>query len=266
MATNAFYNREDEIKTIWRENASLYQIGIIVLVLLVGIAIGALLFNDNINFSLNIYTEIISILVTALVVDQIVRRRDQVQQRRRLLRDIAGPSGEVARAAINIMRQEGWLEGNRSLLVNANLWEAQLTGVSLNGANLQGAALGNAFLERAYLSNVNLSGADLMGADMRESDLVRTNLTNAQMRFANLTGAYLGAADLRGTNLQDCNLLNAHLTDMYFGNAQFNEETVLPDGTRWSSGADLSRFTEASHPDFWQPGWVIDHQNNSMSQ
>lgn len=263
MATNAFYNREDEIKNIWRENASLYQIGTIVVVLLAGIVIGALLFSDNINFSLNIYTEVISIIVTALVVDQIVRRRDQMQQRRRLLRDVGGPSGEVARAAINIMRQEGWLEGKRSLLVNANLWEAQLTGVALNGANLRGAALGNAYLERAYLSNVDFGGADLMGADMRESDLVRTNLNGAQMRFANLSGAYLGASDLRGANLQDCNLLNAHFTDMYFGGAHFNKETILPDGSHWTSDADLSRFTDANHPDFWQPGWVIDQQSNT---
>lgn len=255
-------NREQEIQDIWRSNRPFFQLGFIFLVLLIGIAIGALLFGDNANFNLNIYTEIISIIVTALVVDQIIRRRDRKQMQQRLLRDVAGPSEDVAKAAINIMREENWLVGEHSLLKNAYLWEAKLTGVALNGANLSGAALGNSYFQEAYLSNVNFSNADLMGADLNRADMVNSNFHNAQMRYANLEASYLGAADLRGANLQDAYLAGAHFTDMYFGDATFDSNTVLPDGSRWDQTAEIDRFTDPAHPQYWQPAWVAEKEMN----
>jgi len=262
MAYNSSSNREQEIQDIWQSNKTFFRLGFIAVVLLVGIVIGALIFNDNVNFSLNMYGEIISIIVTALVVDQIIRRRDRKQMQQRLLRDVAGPSEDVAKAAINIMREEDWLTGDRSLLKKAYLWEAKLAGVALNGANLAGAALGNSYFMEAYLSNVDFSGADLMGANLAKADMVNTNFHNAQMRYANLEGAYLGAANLRGANLQDAYLADAHLTDMYFGDATFDENTVLPDGSRWDTSAELDRFTDPAHPNFWQPGWVAEKEMN----
>lgn len=41
-------------------------------------------------------------------------------------------------------------------------------------------------------------------------------------------------------NLQGANLLAAW----------FDEDTVLPDGTKWVPDTDMERFTDPDHPDF----------------
>ena len=33
-------------------------------------------------------------------------------------------------------------------------------------------------------------------------------------------------------------------------------QAILPDGTHWTPETDMSRYTDHSHPDFWQPDWL----------
>ena len=35
--------------------------------------------------------------------------------------------------------------------------------------------------------------------------------------------------------------------------AQFDEQTILPDGTNWTTQTVIARFTDPQHPYFWQP-------------
>ena len=84
--------------------------------------------------------------------------------------------------------------------LNANLEDADLRNVRLNGANLSKASLTDAYLE----------GAELSGA--------------------NLYRAYLIRADLRGTNLSGADLSEADLTDANLSGAVWNDETVFPEG------------------------------------
>ena len=58
---------------------------------------------------------------------------------------------------------------------------------------------------------------------------------------AKLKGMQLGGADLTGAELADSDLSAAILDEM----------TCLPDGAYWSADADLARFTDRSHSDFW---------------
>jgi uncharacterized protein YjbI with pentapeptide repeats len=114
-----------------------------------------------------------------------------------------------------------WLAGVD--LSGANLWFADLHKANLRGANLQKAALEGANLKGAKLEYANLQGAELVGA----------NLQGAELNYANLRGAELAGANLSLVKL--------------------DKSTTLPDGTRWSSDSDLSRFTDAEHPEFWRP-------------
>lgn len=91
---------------------------------------------------------------------------------------------------------------------------------TLKGMHFDKAALSNAPLKDAYLVDVSLRDAILRGADLR--------------------GAILHGANLRGADLSG---------------AQFNRKTMLPDGSHWTPGADLSRFTDPNHPDFFD----VDH-------
>jgi uncharacterized protein YjbI with pentapeptide repeats len=49
----------------------------------------------------------------------------------------------------------------------------------------------------------------------------------------------LWKADLRGANLRDARLHGANLSG-----ALFNEQTILPDATHWSSRTEMARFIE----------------------
>jgi uncharacterized protein YjbI with pentapeptide repeats len=93
-------------------------------------------------------------------------------------------------------------------------------------------------LNGARLHNANLQGADLREANLQRADLYAANLQGADLRGAVLRKAYLGLANLRGA---------------YLNRAKFDEDTVLPDGTRWAQDSDLLRFVDANHPDFWVP-------------
>ena len=62
----------------------------------------------------------------------------------------------------------------------------------------------------------------------------------------------LQEADLRGANLQEANLWGANLQGADLGGATFDENTMLPDGTKWTPGTDMGRFTDREHPDFWR--------------
>ncbi|EDX4244303.1 pentapeptide repeat-containing protein [Salmonella enterica subsp. enterica serovar Daytona] len=84
---------------------------------------------------------------------------------------------------------------------DANLFDANLCGADLRGANLRDANLFDA----------NLCGADLFDADLFDADLFDANLCGANLRDANLCGANLCDADLR-----DANLCGADLPDLTF--------------------------------------------------
>ena len=81
-------------------------------------------------------------------------------------------------------------------LRNANLWYADL-----RGADLRDASLGCADLEYADLGGANLSGADLEYADLRDADLRGANLGHANLYGADFSGADLGGANLWSTDL-----------------------------------------------------------------
>jgi hypothetical protein len=91
---------------------------------------------------------------------------------------------------------------------------------------------------RAYgwLSDGSLQGADLFGANLQGTLLVKADLRDAALLSANLQDAYLQEANLEG--------------------AMFNMQTILPNGQTWTPDADLSCFTDETHPNFWQPDWV----------
>ncbi len=75
------------------------------------------------------------------------------------------------------------------------------------------------------------------------------------MSAANLEGANLNAANLKGARLQEANLEGADLED-----AKFDENTTLPDKTKWTPDTDMECFTNPEHPEFGEkPKKTIDN-------
>jgi hypothetical protein len=110
-----------------------------------------------------------------------------------------------------------------------------LSGVSLNKADLSNLDLSGANFSETDLTRANLSRANLSGANLREANLFIANLHGAILRQANLSGAKLNpaelgqadlseadlsgadlsSADLSTTRIQGANFSGANLTDVY---------------------------------------------------
>jgi hypothetical protein len=141
-----------------------------------------------------------------------------------------------------------------AVLFRGNLRGAELLGANLRGANLQeadllGAAMVGANLQEANLTHANLEEANLLGARLQKANLRSATLEGADLKGANLEGANLNRAILEGADLSKASLEGANLEG-----ARFDLLTMLPDGSAWLPSADLARFTDPDHPQFWNRG------------
>lgn len=234
----------------------------------------------------NLGTEMVGAMMTFGLFHFVMGLRNE---QKRLVQDVASQSNEIARAAVEILRQEGWLEGKNGLLKGMNLEQANLQQADLKRVNLREARLGG---RSASAGGANLQQADLMDADLRLADLMYSNLQEAYFVGANLAEAYLVGANLRGAylreaNLQEAKLWNANLQgailqdanlrDAKLERVQFDERTVLPDAQpitdvqgnwrkdaygnyifdkHWTAAVDMSRYTDPHHVHFWQPAYL----------
>ena len=156
-------------------------------------------------------------------------------------------------------------------LSGAEFFSANLSGAKLRRVDLSGANFEVANLSEANLLNANLLGANLLGTNLSGADLNGVNLSGVTLKEANLLGADLQDANLTEANLQNANLLgvnlqNANLSGAGLEDAAFDNQSILPDSQAtelnepsylaWTPDTDMSRYTSADHPHFWQPTWA----------
>ncbi|MBL8156353.1 MAG: pentapeptide repeat-containing protein [Anaerolineae bacterium] len=151
---------------------------------------------------------------------------------------------------LEFLRQIGWLTGDNAVLKGAKLIEIDLSGADLHFADLSEAVLQGANLSGADLSAAELSGVEFGLADLTEANLNDATLVDADFSRADLRGAVLELADLSEAGLREADLRGANLTNSILSGAvgldeaDFDANTILPDGSRWSRDTDLMRFTE----------------------
>ncbi len=251
-------SRWDEIRRIHFESATAYRIlGGLVLVG-IGVWLGANLFAGDAGYGTNLYTEFISIAVTVFIIDILNRRRDERRReqelREQLVLDLHSPNNSTAIEAIHKMHVRDWLSGEESPLRKGVFFEvdwrnAQLSGSDLEsakffGARLEGADLSAAYLYFAYMSQINLAkaklrdayldcadlsfacleGTNLSSASLLDTELKSANLNDADCSWANFEGANLEYttmtySDFDHVNLEKANLRNANLEGASFCNA-----------------------------------------------
>jgi pentapeptide repeat protein len=187
---------------------------------------------------------ILEIVIAVLALDWLAERRAQRAYKRGIIQQMGSTVPGFALEAVRLANLEGWLEDGS--LRAAGLLYANLQGARLGRANLQGAELTRANLIGAWLMGSNLKGAGLMAANLQSAVLMGTNLQGANLSGSNLESAALIEANLQGANLSLANLRGAELT-----RAKFDGATVMPDGSAWNKGVDLTRYTNASHPLYW---------------
>jgi len=212
----------------------------------------------------NFSTEVFGAFMTFILFEQILNKgQTDKAEKRRLIRQLKSSINSERVRALEELRQRRWLKNgflSGENLAGVNLAGENLTNAKLEQANLTGAILTGATLEAVDLERSNLTGADLEQANLFGSNLTETILTEAILTKANLEFAYLGDAVLVGANLTGANLVGASLeggdlVGAVLVNAKFNEETYLPDETKWTPETDMTRYTDPDHPDFWQPEW-----------
>ncbi|MCB9460551.1 MAG: pentapeptide repeat-containing protein [Anaerolineaceae bacterium] len=202
----------------------------------------------------------------------IVQQHQYIQnQKAELILQLGSPDNSIAIEAVRQLDRLQWLYdgtldnsilyGNnlseaymdKAVMRNVNLNESCLRHVRLYDADLKNSQLYGADLENALLDGINLENAALRLANLVDASLGRANLKNTNLQEVDLEGADLRSAMLQGADLQGSNLRNANLSS-----AEFDTTTLLPDSTQenpvyWTSGIDLERYTNAEHPNFWQP-------------
>lgn len=279
--------QESQRRAIMQQYPGFYRLTAVVILIGIGIFIGWILFADKDGYGMNLFTEFVGIGFTYLIVDWLVRQRDETQAKEKLkdelLDDFRSDVNHVAKHAVNKLRRYGWLfDGS---LKNLNFYGANLAGAELGSANLKGVNLHHAMLEKAVINNVNLEMADLektnlrdailrnsnlagcdignsdlQNADLRRANLLWASLYRANLEGANMGGAFLLGADLRGANLKAVNLWDADIASIDIDSeTQFDINTILPDGSHWRNINDLERFVEGH----WKP---TKHRAPSNSQ
>jgi len=93
------------------------------------------------------------------------------------------------------------------------LYQADLRGAALSGANMEKADLIAADLTGAELVKTTLKGGLLLGTDLSEALLMGANLEDANLTLAKLIGSRLEKAVLSGADLTSADLSNAILSD-----------------------------------------------------
>jgi len=226
------------------------RVGVLLILIVVGLvsSLGtAWRTGDWEGLFLNLGTEMLGAVATYVLLELFIGGRERREAKKAALIAQMGSSvKDVAVAAAEELARHGWLYDGS--LQGANLMEANLQGASLNNAKLGGVRLTWANLRWANLGGANLQGAILTGANLQEADLFEANLQGVNLWVTNLQEANLDTADLQGASLQKANLQGANLEG-----ASFDENTRLPDGTKWTPDTDMARFTDPDHPDFWQP-------------
>jgi hypothetical protein len=109
------------------------------------------------DFYANVSTELISIVITILVIDGLNERRAIQQEKQALILQMSSPTNFITKEAARILRMRGWLTDGT--LQGANLLRANLRKVLLAKADLRGAQFYKAELWDAYLHETNLTGA-----------------------------------------------------------------------------------------------------------
>jgi uncharacterized protein YjbI with pentapeptide repeats/energy-coupling factor transporter ATP-binding protein EcfA2 len=134
------------------------------------------------------------------------------------LRHVMATQADLGRANLARARaKQARLRGadlTGALLIDADLWKADLVEARIDGAEFTGANLEDSNLKGLPLRLARLDGARFGGADLSGCDLEAMSLTEADFHDAKLCGATLTDSRLPGVNFRGANLRDAKLAEI----------------------------------------------------
>ena len=112
-------------------------------------------------------------------------------------------------------------------LSGIDLREAKLNGIDLCRVDLRGADLNATVLLESDLNSANLSKARLNGVVLGNSQVGYANLSDATLIGANFGGSFLQRSNLSNSDLRDSNFINADLRDTDLTNTRLDGADFL---------------------------------------
>jgi hypothetical protein len=147
-------------------------------------------------------------------------------------------------AALDMLRRSGWLYSLQSITED-------LSGVDLSNENLENVNFGSIGFEAVNFHNANLANTHFTTSTFGNSSLRDTDLS-----FANLEGAVFIYTHFHNVTFYEANLKNVSFqpfcTNSGCFESDFDETTILPDGSFWTVGTDMTRFTDPDRRHFWR--------------
>lgn len=276
--------REQEIREIWKKHGLFLRLLRGGVLIGIGFLLGLLFFAEpqaREGYMVNVFTSVLGLGATALIFDELNRKRSEDDLKRQLVMDAASTSNEKAKDAVHQLRRRGWLTGEGGLLQKADLGYSDLHSADLLGANLQGASfvgaklqgadltmanlqdvrlwkanlsgayLNQAQLQRAMLNEADVQGTEFMRARLQEASLYLTRLQGAKFLGAKMQRAVLTYASLQGADLREANLEGADLSAAYLEGADLSDANLEGANIRGMKVDAQTRFPDGS---YWTSG------------
>lgn len=243
--------RWNEIRKLHIDHATAYRIMSGFLLVGIGIWLGGEIFHNDPGYTLNIYTEVLSVSFTVFVLNFLIQMRETTRTenelKARLIREMKSKVHETAIQAVEEIYHHNW--HTTGLLSQQDFSFANLKEALLKSANLSHSSFYTADLQMVDFSRSNLQCANMFASKLNAAHLINADCRMASFRNANLENSIVAGAKFEGANLQNANLegvIGIHL-------ASFNEHTILPDNTHYlRNETDLKRFTDSSHDKFYR--------------
>lgn len=199
------------------------------------------------DFSGELVGAFIATLIFGLLVTLAQSQQEEKSEKTRLIIQLGSQSNSITLAASEELLVRGWLR------------DGTLRNHGFIGANLQGLFLKGADFEGSYLNWANMKGVTLFGANLKDThffaaDLCGALLGQADLNNADLMGVDLREADFYNSRLTGTSFFQADLRGASFAFAIFDENTVLPNGTKLDMNQNIQEqldvFINPDHPDF----------------
>ncbi|MEO1286856.1 MAG: pentapeptide repeat-containing protein [Chloroflexota bacterium] len=221
--------RNQQAKIIRQDYADFYRISGGLTLVVLGIWIGSLLFNDG--YGTNVYTEALGVLATILVLDQFNRWRETQALKKRLLMEVRSPAHDTAVTALEWLRREGWLDPD-------TFKGETLERISWNGAYLGGLSFENARLREARLLGVtsysaihgdkkidpiNFQHTHIRHCKLENSTFTRSNFSHSDIFNCTFVGCILSLSHINKTSVFKSNFSNIMAMGGNFSHSEFHQ-------------------------------------------
>src|ERR1051326_1548798 len=211
--TGRFRRGHMTVRTTLRIVVSVVVLGLIA-------AIGIHVFSDRESFVANLFSNLMAILATVFIIDQLGNLSAAKRERYSLILQLGSSNQSIATEAARLLRSRGWHDDGS--LIRARLVSADLRGAHLYTFNLSRALLYDADLRTADLYRATLDGAILKRAKLAGATLEGASLRGADLSHAILDGASLIGADIRGADITNASFAGADITDITADESQLS--------------------------------------------